>query len=82
MKQKIGYRLLVDGLDESFHCCECIGDDQDHLFLPNSVILPHFRCEDICWIQTNHKKAGMKKVLDSNSVFQRTKEHCLMGTKR
>ena len=39
------------------------------------------RCEDICWIQTNHKNSGRKKVLEPNAVFQRTKEHCLMGIK-
>lgn len=38
------------------------------------------RCEDICWIQTNHKTGGMK-VLEPNAAMQRTKEHCLMGIK-
>ncbi len=38
------------------------------------------RCEDICWIQTNHQNRG-NKVLESSAVFQRTKEHCLMGIK-
>ena len=31
------------------------------------------RCEDICWIQTNAKTPGIKKVVEQNSVFQRTK---------
>ena len=39
------------------------------------------RCEDICWIQTNHRSSGVKKVLEPNAVLQRTKEHCLMGIK-
>jgi N6-adenosine-specific RNA methylase IME4 len=30
------------------------------------------RCEDICWIQTNHKTNG-KKVIEPSAVFQRTK---------
>ena len=35
------------------------------------------RCEDICWIQTNAKSPGIKKVVEQNSVFQRTKgENC------
>lgn len=38
------------------------------------------RCEDICWIQTNLKNKA-KKALEPNAVFQRTKEHCLMGIK-
>ena len=39
------------------------------------------RCEDICWIQTNHKNSGAAKMLEPNAAFQRTKEHCLMGIK-
>lgn len=39
------------------------------------------RCEDICWIRTNINNPGHSKVLDSKAVFQRTKEHCLMGIK-
>jgi mRNA m6A methyltransferase non-catalytic subunit len=39
------------------------------------------RCEDICWIKTNHNAPGHSKILDSKAVFQRTKEHCLMGIK-
>ena len=38
------------------------------------------RCEDICWIQTNIKSKA-KKTVEPNAVFQRTKEHCLMGIK-
>lgn len=37
------------------------------------------RCEDICWIRTNINNPGHSKILES--VFQRTKEHCLMGIK-
>ncbi|KAL1497194.1 hypothetical protein ABEB36_008191 [Hypothenemus hampei] len=39
------------------------------------------RCEDICWIKTNIKNPGHSKNLDPRAVFQRTKEHCLMGIK-
>ncbi|KAJ8944449.1 hypothetical protein NQ318_002146 [Aromia moschata] len=38
-------------------------------------------CEDICWIRTNIKNPGHSKNLDPRAVFQRTKEHCLMGIK-
>ncbi|CAG5132508.1 unnamed protein product [Candidula unifasciata] len=37
------------------------------------------RCEDICWIKTNLKNPGHNKNLEPNAIFQRTKEHCLMG---
>ncbi|CAH8615859.1 unnamed protein product [Schistosoma haematobium] len=36
------------------------------------------RCEDICWIKTNINNPG-HEALEPNCVFQRTKEHCLMG---
>lgn len=39
------------------------------------------RCEDICWIRTNINSPGHSKILDPKAVFQRTKEHCLMGIK-
>ncbi|KAK3586085.1 hypothetical protein CHS0354_033207 [Potamilus streckersoni] len=39
------------------------------------------RCEDICWIKTNIQNPGHNKNLEPNAVFQRTKEHCLMGIK-
>ncbi|KAK3085784.1 hypothetical protein FSP39_008670 [Pinctada imbricata] len=40
------------------------------------------RCEDICWIKTNPTSASRyKKALEPSAVFQRTKEHCLMGIK-
>jgi mRNA (2'-O-methyladenosine-N6-)-methyltransferase len=39
------------------------------------------RCEDICWIRTNVQNPGHTKNLESRAVFQRTKEHCLMGIK-
>ncbi|XP_054168022.1 N6-adenosine-methyltransferase non-catalytic subunit-like [Oppia nitens] len=39
------------------------------------------RCEDICWIKTNIKTPGHSKNLEQNALFQRTKEHCLMGIK-
>lgn len=37
------------------------------------------RCEDICWIRTNIENPGHSKILEPKAVFQRTKEHCLMG---
>ncbi|TPP57604.1 N6-adenosine-methyltransferase subunit METTL14 [Fasciola gigantica] len=36
------------------------------------------RCEDICWIKTNRDRPG-HEALEPGAVFQRTKEHCLMG---
>ena len=52
------------------------------------------RCEDICWIKTNHKRGGLKtrenvltfilvrqKPLEPTGIFNRLKEHCLMGIK-
>lgn len=39
------------------------------------------RCEDICWIKTNIKNPVHLKNLEPRAVFQRTKEHCLMGIK-
>lgn len=39
------------------------------------------RCEDICWIKTNKNNIGHNKNLEPRAIFQRTKEHCLMGIK-
>jgi len=39
------------------------------------------RCEDICWIKTNSKNPKHSKNLEPKAIFQRTKEHCLMGIK-
>jgi N6-adenosine-specific RNA methylase IME4 len=39
------------------------------------------RCEDICWIRTNAGNPGNSKNIEPRAVFQRTKEHCLMGIK-
>ncbi|CAH1794747.1 unnamed protein product [Owenia fusiformis] len=39
------------------------------------------RCEDICWIKTNIQNPGHNKNSDPKAIFQRTKEHCLMGIK-
>jgi mRNA (2'-O-methyladenosine-N6-)-methyltransferase len=36
------------------------------------------RCEDICWIKMNKIK---EEDSSPKTVFQRTKEHCLMGIK-
>ena len=41
------------------------------------------RCEDICWIKANVHRKDLKhtKNLEPKAIFQRTKEHCLMGIK-
>ena len=45
------------------------------------------RCEDLCWIKTNHASGQRNQatishqVMEPNAVLQRTKEHCLMGIK-
>ncbi|KAJ4739924.1 N6-adenosine-methyltransferase subunit METTL14 [Rhynchospora pubera] len=40
------------------------------------------RCEDICWVKTNKKNAGGVSLRhDSHTLFQHSKEHCLMGIK-
>ncbi|KAF3332702.1 methyltransferase-like protein 1 [Carex littledalei] len=40
------------------------------------------RCEDICWVKTNKKNAGRGSLRhDSHTLFQHSKEHCLMGIK-
>ncbi|CAB4400935.1 unnamed protein product [Rhizophagus irregularis] len=38
------------------------------------------RCEDIVWIKTNKKWDGSHHI-EPRSIFQRTKEHCIMGIK-
>nr|GME02403.1 methyltransferase-like protein 1 [Ipomoea batatas] len=39
------------------------------------------RCEDICWVKTNKNNATPGLRHDSHTLFQRSKEHCLMGIK-
>ncbi|KAG9144645.1 hypothetical protein Leryth_020932 [Lithospermum erythrorhizon] len=39
------------------------------------------RCEDICWVKTNKTNATPGLRHDSHTLFQRIKEHCLMGIK-
>ncbi|CAM8946243.1 unnamed protein product [Rhodiola kirilowii] len=39
------------------------------------------RCEDICWVKTNKNNATPGMRHDSRTLFQRSKEHCLMGIK-
>ncbi|KZV37387.1 methyltransferase-like protein 1 [Dorcoceras hygrometricum] len=39
------------------------------------------RCEDICWVKTNKTNATPGLRHDSHTLFQRSKEHCLMGIK-
>ncbi|XP_059626232.1 N6-adenosine-methyltransferase non-catalytic subunit MTB-like [Cornus florida] len=37
------------------------------------------RCEDICWVKTNKTNAAPGLRHDSHTLFQHSKEHCLMG---
>ncbi|XWS52508.1 hypothetical protein CRYUN_Cryun11dG0076600 [Craigia yunnanensis] len=39
------------------------------------------RCEDICWVKTNKTNATPGLRHDSHTIFQHSKEHCLMGIK-
>ncbi|KAJ7974160.1 methyltransferase-like protein 1 [Quillaja saponaria] len=39
------------------------------------------RCEDICWVKTNKNNATPGLRHDSHTLFQHSKEHCLMGIK-
>lgn len=39
------------------------------------------RCEDICWVKTNKATATPGLRHDSHTLFQHSKEHCLMGIK-
>ncbi|XP_010671829.2 N6-adenosine-methyltransferase non-catalytic subunit MTB [Beta vulgaris subsp. vulgaris] len=39
------------------------------------------RCEDICWVKTNKNTATPALRHDSHTLFQHSKEHCLMGIK-
>ncbi|KAF9614130.1 hypothetical protein IFM89_015449 [Coptis chinensis] len=39
------------------------------------------RCEDICWVKTNKGNAAPGLRHDSHTLFQHSKEHCLMGIK-
>ncbi|KAG7014845.1 Methyltransferase-like protein 1, partial [Cucurbita argyrosperma subsp. argyrosperma] len=39
------------------------------------------RCEDICWVKTNKNNAAPGLRHDSHTLFQHSKEHCLMGIK-
>ncbi|XP_024520156.1 methyltransferase-like protein 14 homolog [Selaginella moellendorffii] len=39
------------------------------------------RCEDICWVKTNKQNPSPPLRHDSNTLFQHSKEHCLMGIK-
>ncbi|ERN09716.1 hypothetical protein AMTR_s00029p00224260 [Amborella trichopoda] len=39
------------------------------------------RCEDICWVKTNKGNATPSLRHDSHTLFQHSKEHCLMGIK-
>ncbi|XP_061353821.1 N6-adenosine-methyltransferase non-catalytic subunit MTB-like isoform X2 [Gastrolobium bilobum] len=39
------------------------------------------RCEDICWAKTNKTNATPGLRHDSHTLFQHSKEHCLMGIK-
>ncbi|KAI4377799.1 hypothetical protein MLD38_015374 [Melastoma candidum] len=39
------------------------------------------RCEDICWVKTNKTTATPGLRHDAHTLFQHSKEHCLMGIK-
>ncbi|BAT94243.1 hypothetical protein LR48_Vigan02g208700 [Vigna angularis] len=39
------------------------------------------RCEDICWVKTNKSNATPGLRHDAHTLFQHSKEHCLMGIK-
>ncbi|KAL6219995.1 hypothetical protein ACLB2K_007753 [Fragaria x ananassa] len=39
------------------------------------------RCEDICWVKTNKTNPTPGLRHDSHTLFQHSKEHCLMGIK-
>ncbi|KAF5731178.1 methyltransferase-like protein 1-like [Tripterygium wilfordii] len=39
------------------------------------------RCEDICWVKTNKSTPTPSLRHDSHTLFQHSKEHCLMGIK-
>ncbi|KAK1576857.1 hypothetical protein Q3G72_017025 [Acer saccharum] len=39
------------------------------------------RCEDICWVKTNKTNATPGLRHDCQTLFQHSKEHCLMGIK-
>ncbi|XP_059317441.1 N6-adenosine-methyltransferase non-catalytic subunit MTB-like isoform X1 [Lycium ferocissimum] len=39
------------------------------------------RCEDICWVKTNKTNATPGLRHDSHTLFQHSKEHCLLGIK-
>ncbi|KAI5347081.1 hypothetical protein L3X38_014960 [Prunus dulcis] len=39
------------------------------------------RCEDICWVKTNKTNATPGLRHDAHTLFQHSKEHCLMGIK-
>jgi N6-adenosine-specific RNA methylase IME4 len=39
------------------------------------------RCEDICWVKTNKANPSPGLRHDSHTLFQHSKEHCLMGIK-
>ncbi|XP_041125682.1 N6-adenosine-methyltransferase non-catalytic subunit-like [Polyodon spathula] len=50
------------------------------IYCKSRILLPpNLEREDICWIKTNKNNPGKTKTLDPKAVFQRTKEHCLMG---
>ncbi|KNC98158.1 uncharacterized protein SPPG_06562 [Spizellomyces punctatus DAOM BR117] len=54
---------------------DCEGLDQGRSLLRK---WGYRRCEDICWVKTNKTWPGTP-LMAPPSVFQHTKEHCLMG---
>ncbi|KAL8536558.1 hypothetical protein ACS0TY_011951 [Phlomoides rotata] len=57
---------------------EAIADTPSFLGL---VMWGFRRCEDICWVKTNKTNATPGLRHDSHTLFQRSKEHYLMGIK-
>ncbi|CAK9223059.1 unnamed protein product [Sphagnum troendelagicum] len=56
----------AEGLEQGRHCLKKWG---------------FRRCEDICWVKTNRENPTPALRHDSNTLFQHSKEHCLMGIK-
>jgi len=58
-----------------------LGDDVFHIDQGRQLLRKwgFRRCEDICWLKTNHK--GQKTPYMEMGVLAHTKEHCLMGIK-
>ncbi|KAG6524331.1 hypothetical protein ZIOFF_014237 [Zingiber officinale] len=60
-----------------------VGLEQGRQYLKKCAIplLLPFVCEDVCWVKTNKNNATPGLRHDSHTLFQHSKEHCLMGIK-